>query len=605
MRSLGISLRPEGFTYALVEGTGKKHALKAAGGEDCFGRGQDASADLGRAIASSLKRVGKIDKAVLSLPSTGAVLREISLPFNERDKVEQVLKFEIESDLYHIDVEEVVCDFLELHDERATTNLLVGALPKAHVGAALKVAEQGGVDAAVADLDLGSLFTALCSLPKSEDSGVEAYLYVGGLGSLLLITSEGDLRAARSIRLGWKELTRDFEVEMSLAEEELSEPGEVSADTPEGESTDDEGQGATEEGEGELEGPLFGADGSLLNSFDLESALERATSEAKSSFLHRMANEVRRAMAVVTGLQVEHLYLLGARVQGMESALSERLGVDAAPLDLGVEDELGAAPDPLAYGAALRGLGCEGSPMDFRREEFRYTQGLERIQGPLTYALVGILAFCLADMAINVRQARVIARDLWSLENPRSLLSRAAAKVERLNEALPPDPPGEWVIASSYEATEIAPEARMSNLRGRVRRAADALDQLVGEGGISMPQSCLEAWRLFSTVLDEEMSRYPDRWMLESLDFTSMDAKLTGRSPLPAHVKVIFGVSVHGVELAPTAQLEAIQSAFQAQPWVVGDVSLQAPIGPADVDNARYAMMEVLISTEKGKEAGI
>ena len=142
MRSLGISLRPEGFTYALVEGTGKKHALKAAGGEDCFGRGQDASADLGRAIASSLKRVGKIDKAVLSLPSTGAVLREISLPFNERDKVEQVLKFEIESDLYHIDVEEVVCDFLELHDERATTNLLVGALPKAHVGAALKVAEQ-------------------------------------------------------------------------------------------------------------------------------------------------------------------------------------------------------------------------------------------------------------------------------------------------------------------------------------------------------------------------------------------------------------------------------------------------------------------------------
>ncbi len=611
MRSLGISLEPDGFTYALVEGTAKKHTLKLVGGGSFAPLDPEPTRALGRALSAGLKKVGKVDRSALTLPSGGTVLREISLPFSDRDKVEQVLKFEIESDLYHVDVEDVVCDFIELVDERATTNLLVSAVPKEHVGSALEVADQGGVDPSMVDLDLGSLFTALRSLPRGGEEGMEAYLHIGALRTLLLVTDADGLRAARSIRLGWKELARGLEPENAgpPAAEDLDDSEELENAAEGEEATEREeshdGEEAHEEDEEKPSGPLFGADPSLVAGPGLDETLERVSSENRNAFLTRMTNEVRRGMAVVAGLEVNALYLLGARIPGMEEAFSVRMGLDAAPLDLGIADESGGIPDPLAYGAALRGLGCDGSPMDFRREEFRFTQGLERIQSPLTYALVGLLAFCLADMAIHVRQARVLARDLWSLENPRSLLSRAAAKVERLNEALPPDPPSEWVISSSYVGTEIQPESRIGNLRSRVGRAADALDKLVGEGGIPMPQSCLEAWRLFSTVMEQEMSGYPGRWMLESLDLTSMDAKTTGRNPIPAHVKVVFGISVHGADLAPTAQLEAIQSAFKVQPWVVGEVSLQAPIGPADVENARYAMIEVLVSTEKGREAGL
>ena len=96
MRSLGISLEPDGFTYALVEGTAKKHTLKLVGGGSFAPLDPEPTRALGRAISAGLKKVGKVDRTVLTLPSGGTVLREISLPFSDRDKVEKVLKFEIE-----------------------------------------------------------------------------------------------------------------------------------------------------------------------------------------------------------------------------------------------------------------------------------------------------------------------------------------------------------------------------------------------------------------------------------------------------------------------------------------------------------------------------
>ena len=54
----------------------------------------------------------------------------------------------------------------------------------------------------------------------------------------------------------------------------------------------------------------------------------------------------------------------------------------------------------IAAGAALRGLGRDGSRMNFRQEEYRVTRGIERVEGPLTWMLVGLIAFLLVDFVV-------------------------------------------------------------------------------------------------------------------------------------------------------------------------------------------------------------
>lgn len=603
-RSLGVSFQPDGFQYALLEGSTRKYVVKAIGVGQLDPDSDDPEKFLGKALARAMKRAGKADDVTVTTPSVGTVLRELSLPFSDREKIAQVLKFEVESDLYHLDIDDVVCDFIELEDERATSSILVTAEPKAHIASALAICEEAGTEPFVVDLDLGALLCTLTEIQARKETvegELEAFLHLGPFSSLLVVMAGTNVRAVRDIRVGWREMARGVEDQyVGEAPEPLEEEQEEEREAIEEMVVEGEAGAETEPVEEEVPsgGPvrLFGADPELPVGLDLQSVLMRAKPEARGAMVRRLASEVRRGLAAVASAPVLRLHLLGAPIAGLDEALQGRLGVPAHTLELGVAGPEGVEPDPVALGAALRGLGSSASPMNFRQEEFRVTRGLERIEGPLTWMLVGLIAYFLVDGVVLFQRAKPMR------EAADSIFVKNQEYVDLLNEKLQEEDPEDWRVRTDPSGRDLDELARIRWLLGGVREQERKLDEEMGEAGIEMPQSSFDGMRLTMLVLEEELGDYntpPYRWMLETIDLTSIDEKTN----MPAHVDVKLTLTLFGTEATSIdRKFEDVMNAFRGKPWVLGEVAAPGGVEQADTPGARTAKIEIKLSPDAAKE---
>ena len=560
--SLGIHLQSHGFDYVLLEGSAKKHFVKSSGGAVYRPEDLQNSKLLGKLISDTVK-IGKVDQVVVTLPASGVVMRELSLPFSDREKVMQVLKFEIESELYHLSFDDVMADFIELSDGRATPTLLVSVLQKDRVSAALDIMGAADWDPSGITLSHGSLYTALQALPRTaaaDDEQLETYLEIGSeSSSLLVLNADGTLRGSRALPMGWREMTRGAFVADAIVEPVVEESGEAEAENEEETS-------ASEEAETETMELALGGDVSLPFGIGFSTALEMASEAQVQGFLTSIAKEVRRAL-VALGSQEGPVYLLGACIPGLEEHLQARLGREVAPLSLGMVGAKGEEPNAVALGAAMRGIGVETEAMNFRQEEFRYARGLERIEGSLTLALVGLIVFFAFELAINLKVAQQYKLD------SAAIFKRANDKVVVLNTKVKEDEeyPDEWIIKNNFAGIDVAEAGRIGLLTNNVRKAQKQLDELMGESDLEMPPSCLEAWRLLMLFLEDELVDYDGRWMIENFSFTSVD----GNAREDAHVSVKFGITIFPDGSGSfIGRFDRLLANLKAEPWTMGSPTL-------------------------------
>jgi hypothetical protein len=603
--SLGIHLRADGFSYALVEGSAKKHALKAAG-DGAFAAGTPPKA-IGKAIAEVVK-VRKADHVCVVTPSGRVVLRELSLPFTEREKVLQVLKFEVESELYHLNVDEVVADFIALEGERATPSLLVGVMPKPHLRQALDVLAGGGWDPHSVMPSYGAYAAALNAIvprltgaaagPGVEDAVPLLFAHLGPAETLVAQVGRGGrLRALRTIPLGWQELVREFAAPKEAAGQVLppgtqpedaeaeSESAKLGAKAKPGKDEEEEDAAAA------TPGTLFGAEAGLL-SCTLAEAVERAGTQRVQALVRRLANEVRRAVAAMPA-GAEEIYLTSADLPGWENVIGARTGLTVRHFDVAAGDDARRA-DTIALGGAYAGLGLASAPMNFRQEEFRYARGLERVEGPLTLALVGLIAWLVIDAGVHLRQG------MWLKKDADRIYRDADARVVQLNKRVEEDAtfPREWLVKNDLTGADVADDQRIRLLANRLSDAKRDLDSLMGEADVEMPASCLEAWRLLMIFLTKEFENFGEKWMIETLEFTSVDAS-RGNNVVPAHVVTKFGLTLLSEDAELTAGVyDRIERGLKAQPWCVG-----APVIPgteaSKVGNGKTATITVHINTAR------
>ena len=458
-------------------------------------------------------------------------------------------------------------------------------------------------------LSIGALYNAIGELARSgEEEVAETYLHVGADACLLmLLNSDGSLRAARSIPLGWRELTSGLQVDDEEASadgadgenaaNEEPEEEELSFEIVEGEpekgiSSEESVEEEEEESEEEsaLSGAIFAGDVGLPAGMSLETALQFAEPSRVEAFRRRLANELRRGLEAMEATGAR-LYLMGADLPGLADYLEARLSREISPLDLGFADDDGNFADPLALGMALRGIGVERSPMNFRQEEYRYARGLERVEGPLTLALVGLIAFMVVDMVLNVKQVLLRKGDASAI------YAEADRKVETLNTRVRDDDeyPDEWIIKNDLSGVDIAEEDRIGLLARRVKGAKTEIDKLMGEADVEMPSSCLEAWRLVMDYMDTTMKDWDDRWMIENFDLVSQDG---GRSRGEAHVEVEFAVTLISENAQATANLyDTLEHGLSTQPWSVKPADIPNTEA-ADVAGARTAVITCYVRTQ-------
>jgi Tfp pilus assembly PilM family ATPase len=614
MRSLGISLRPDGFSFAVCDGSLKKYTVAASGSGLLPSDSSDPVRDLGKALAAALKSGGasKYDKVTIAAPGITSPLRELSLPFSDREKIMQVLKFEVESELYHLDIDDVVCDFLELHDERATTTLLVASQPKSDIQTTLDILSTAGVDAALLDVDFGALAAYLPSIPTVglaiEGEGEElslaeradqlhGLLHIGPYSSVLMVFSARGPRAVRLLHVGYRELGRGLEGEG---------PPEVHAE-PVVEGRDENDLHAAESAEAaaneaieelmestELEDSvdaeaLWGVDGSLPTGYELEVLLEEASPDAVAELRRRIVAEVRRGL-LASSLKLESVTIAGALLPGLDEQMQQRLAI---PVRMH-ESEANACP--IAIGAGLRGLGDKTSPMNFRQEEFRFTKGLERIEGPLTFALVSLIAYFVLAGVVDYKVGSAKMTSAAGLGDRNSLLTLTAYEVDQLlNENMPEGAPENWRVRTNFEGVDIPREEHIIRLRNGVTKAAKDLDEMLGTSeAIELPKSCLDAWRLVSDVLKRELDER-ERWMLE--DLTMNYVKKSSR--VEAHVEVKMQLTIFGE--SATALGEGLQTTLRNSEWSVGQVENNG-WEPIKDGVGRFSTITLRVDPEKGSE---
>jgi len=138
----------------------------------------------------------KKESIILSFPSQRTMVHRLALPFADRKKNEQVLKFEIEP-LLPFPVEEVVADFFPQPNFAANKEALVFAARKSDLPEHLSFLPEAGIDPESLIPEAVSLFWLVRFLKKIDNPG--ALLDLGAGKATLMIWQNGGLTLTRSL----------------------------------------------------------------------------------------------------------------------------------------------------------------------------------------------------------------------------------------------------------------------------------------------------------------------------------------------------------------------------------------------------------------------
>ena len=536
----GIHIDQRRFRLIALDGSPKKHKIVAHFAGEVL-PGEDPVA----AISAALRRVGKENKlrpeCVGLVVSSGlAAFRNLSLPFDDRGKIEEVLKFEIESDLPQWDIDNVVVDFLVTDSKPGVqSNLLVTAIPKEHLAPKLAACEKGGFEATEAELDGAALFDVAREAGLLGPDSAQVLVFVGDSSTTVVVADGGKLLSMRAIRAGAQPL-------------EAAPPP-----LP--------GGGEEEEG--------FEDDDSLAPLPELP-----AVDPAK---LERTIQRIRRELGrTISGAQTAHpiegVYVCGRALPGFlgEEILDVPMAsLEALPTASGIPD---SAEMMVAYGAALHQLGGGELRPRLRREELRFTGKFERLELPLAVFALLLVTLLAVKFIVVDRQIQWRDRDLQTwLEASNTFMLPSSAMPANTTSGVPYPgrikTPSEELVAyclkaQNQEDGERTKYEEISEIRRMLRREIDVLEKRLGQKrDFEQPLSALEGLTLVMGTIDD-LGEQVGRVGLRSVTSTYKQGK--AKKPDTVEVKLDLDF-LEEDSINAAAHLTALEEAIRAAPWYV------------------------------------
>jgi len=464
-QSIGIHLGERRFHLIALDGSLKKHKVVCAvSGE--IPAGEDAAAE----VIERLREIAKehklnADSVYLAIDSGVAAFRNLTLPFDDREKIEEVIKFEIEGNLPQFDIDQVVVDFLVLSSKPGVeSNLLVTAVPKERLRGALRLCEQGGLEALDAELEGTALFDAALESGVLADDSATVLIHVGDTATTVVVADGRRLASLRAIRAG---AAQPRVPEESTGEGVTEPPGESPAAS-------------------ELERPV--------------------------ASVQRIRRELARTLSGArTTNPIENVYVCGRDLPGLTGETLVDVPVQPLPFTLpGVELPREFV---VAFGAALRGFSGGTLQPRLRREELRFSGRFERLELPL--AVLSLLVFTLLFVQYIVLAKQLEWRDEGDLA--KDIRGDMQIWLEESNRRMLPDPTSTRTVRLSDAPASLkkyAEEAQtgadgertkfeeIMRIRQLLKIEIERLSKELGRiSDISQPQSALTASTLVMGVI--------------------------------------------------------------------------------------------------------
>lgn len=530
-KSCGIRIGAGAFELIVLDGGPKKHKVVAAVSGVLPESGLEDPVAAGAALQRAVKGLNVPTENIgLAMDSRLAAFRKIKLPFTERAKIEQVLKYEVEGELPQFLIDDVVVDFLILSQAADGVQVLTSAVPKTEIRRVLDACIKAGVEPLEVELETTAMVNAAHGAGVCRTDNAVVLVHVGEESTSVVTVDGGMVNEMRVIHLG------------------AGRPEAPDATVPEEPEAQDEEAGS------EL----------TPSPVDQERRLEQ--------ILQRIRRELSRTITGARTAQVlESVQVCGRDLPGLVGG--ELMGLPVERLALsGVEGP--SEGFEVAYGAALRQLGGGFLAPSLRREELRYTGTFERLELPLAVAalllvtLVGVWNIFLAK-EINLKRESL---GFWWSSSNNFMLTDLQTGVKG-NLEFPPEDLERYVrdVQSATDAIgvgtfrdEISRFESLGRVRAMIERDIREMKKQLGrDTELKHPQSALKGMALVLDVFAEQ-SENIGRFSIRSIE--ARQQRPSQRTP--ELVRVQMDIAFIGNSPAEaTENYERLVSAFNAKPW--------------------------------------
>ena len=504
-KALGIDIGAHAVKVAVVDG-GPKGARLVRFVQVTHDPGPGGAVSPDAVLAALRKALsesrGPKQAAGLALPAEQCILREITVPFDTDDQIAKVIKFEFEPHLHQGAIEDVVLDYIRTGPARTGSRVLCIAAQKSIVKERLEVLGKAGVDPLHIDVDVASLFNV------AKQSGAVAehpnclVIDIGARTTKALAIRDGELRVARSIRLGSrgaeKQLENQFQGDRDAAKRAFdSATGVEALATPsaDGPSTID-----------------------IVNSVaEVEAAVARAVQD---DFLSRVLRETQRSLPSNAGDKpLTRVFLTGggARHPRARERIAAHFGVEVSDLPVLAQVEHKLPPSEaadvewsgaVAVGTALKVVGIDAGEIDLRQEEFRFSRTFDRVKTSMAVGATLLFFAVFLYGLTSFLELQAVQREAAQVQ--RTLSKELEEDVFKAYLAAVPQPrprPG--------TGTEKDAKVYFRQSREYVKSIRNHLKNELGLATSVPPiRSCMETWNAVTMAIAEARTQHKLEYVL-------------------------------------------------------------------------------------------
>ncbi len=526
-RSCGLRIGPRRYELVVLDGGPKKHRVAAYATGDLPHGGEDAATQAAAVLREAVRQhaIPKENLAI-AIDAGLAAFRSISVPFTDREKIEEVVKFEVESELPQWNIDDVVVDFHMLETAGEASDLLLSAVPKAEIRSALDLCERAGLEPLEVELETSAMVNAALASDLCTIDNAQVLVHVGETSTSVVVIDGRKVREMRAIRIG------------AMAHE-------VPATQPEDPAA--EGEAAPAEA---VEAP------------DPEEAARRLEQAIK-----RIRRELGRTVSAARTLRpIDAIYVCGFELPGLVGSRlqdAEVRQLDVFQADSG-QPAQGSGPLVVAYGVALRQLGGGEIKPHLRREELRYTGAFERVELPL--AVVALLAVTLLGVwcIFLQKETEYVDGKLAYWRNSAVNFLVGDLREGKQGYLLYPSDPVARYLKDIDADKERNKFEQLQFVNGQLKQEVKKLEKDLGQDAeISPPQSALVGSSLVLAVLEKQVTD-ENRPSLRMIQATYTP----GRQGKSDYVRVQLNITFFAADpVVATQNYEDFIKALQANEW--------------------------------------
>jgi len=155
------------------------------------------------ALKNIKSQLGHYDRLHTALPSSIAIIKEITLPFTQPEKIKMVLDYEFEP-LLPFSINDAIVDGIitKIIPEENKALVLVAAVPKEQVAQHLQLLNAADLDPDVISIDFLDLYELYRRLPASEDNKSHVLIDIESHSTRIGYVYNGALRIVRTLPKG-------------------------------------------------------------------------------------------------------------------------------------------------------------------------------------------------------------------------------------------------------------------------------------------------------------------------------------------------------------------------------------------------------------------